>query len=59
MAPELSEEAIALLRDLLAMQYVVGGLPEPLVAEIESALKSVERLFRDPQLLYDPEPWEG
>jgi hypothetical protein len=59
MAPELSEEAIERLRDLLTMHYVVGGLPESLVAEVEVALKSVGRWFRDPQLLYDPEPDES
>ena len=59
MAPEISEDAIELLRTLLAEHYINGGLPAPLMAEVEAVLKSVGRWFRDPQLLYDPEPWEG
>ena len=59
MAPEISEDAIELLRTLLAEFYINGGLPATLMAEVEAVLKSVGRHFRDPQLLYDPEPWEG
>jgi len=29
------------------------------MAEVEAVLKSVGRWFRDPQLLYDPEPDES
>ena len=55
--PEISEEAIQLLERVLAEHYI-KGLPESLAAEVEVVLKSVGRWFRDPQLLYDPEPWE-
>ena len=55
--PEISEEAIQLLERVLAEHYI-NGLPESLAAEVEAVLKSVGRWFRDPQLLYDPEPWE-
>ena len=58
MAPEISEDAIELLRTLLAEHYI-NGLPAALMAEVEAVLKSVGRWFRDPQLLYDPEPDES
>jgi len=58
MAPELTEEALDVLRRLLAEHYINGGLPAALVAEVETVLKAAGRWFRDPQLLYDPEPWE-
>ena len=61
MAPpseSISEDAIELLRTLLAEHYI-NGLPAPLAAEVEAVLKSAGRWFRDPQLLYDPEPDES
>ena len=46
---EISEEAIALLRELLALHYVDGGVPAPIVALVETALRAVGQWFPDPQ----------
>ena len=52
MAPELTEEALNLLRSLLAVN---GGLPATLMAEVEAVLQSAGRWFPDPQATHwDP-----
>ena len=53
--PEVSEEAIALMEQLLAVHYIVGGVPMPIVELVEEALKKVGRWFPDPQYPYHPE----
>ena len=51
----ISEEAIELLRQLLAAHYINGGVPEAIVQLVEEALKSVGRWFPDPQATHwDP-----
>ena len=55
MAPpdETSEDAVRLMRDLLAYHYVNGGVPLPIIALVEDALKSVGQWFPDQQYPYD------
>jgi hypothetical protein len=54
--PEVSEEAIALMEHLLAVHYIVGGVPMPIVELVEETLRRVGRWFPDPQGgFYDPE----
>ena len=52
---EISEDAVQWLRLLLGEHYV-NGLPPLLAEQIEATLQSIGQWFRDPQLLYDPEP---
>ena len=47
-----SKEAIELLRQLLALHYVDGGVPSPIVALIETSLKGLNLWFHDPQYPY-------
>ena len=50
------EEAIALMEQLLAVHYIVGGVPMPIVELVEETLRRVGRWFPDPQGgFYDPE----
>ena len=49
---EISEDAVRLMRDLLASSYVDGGVPLPIIALVEDALKSVGQWFPDPQYPY-------
>ncbi len=37
----MNEDAIQLLRQLLAMHYIDGGVPLPIVALVETCVKSV------------------
>ena len=54
--PEVSEEAIALMEQLLAVHYIVGGVPRPILELVEETLRRVGRWFPDPQgSFYDPE----
>ena len=54
--PEVSEEAIALMEQLLAAHYINGGVPMPIVELVEETLRRVGRWFPDPQSgFYDPE----
>ena len=53
--PEVSEEVIALLAQLLARHYTEGDVPMPIVEVVEEALKKVGRWFDDPQYFYRPE----
>ncbi len=48
----MSEEAIELLRQLLAMRYLDGGVPLPIIALVETSLKSIGKWFPDPQYPY-------
>ena len=48
-ASEPSEEAIELLKQLLALHYIDGGAPAPIVALVETSLKAVNAWFHDPQ----------
>ena len=47
-----SEEAIELLKQLLAMHYIAGGVPASIVALVETSLKGLNLWFRDPQYPY-------
>ena len=47
-----SEEAIELLKQLLALHYIDGGVPAPIVALVETSLKAVNAWFHDPQHPY-------
>ena len=52
----MSEEAIALMEQLLAAHYIVGGVPMPIVELVWEAPRRVGRWFPDPQGgFYDPE----
>ena len=51
----MSEEAIALMEQLLAAHYIDGGVPMPIVELVEEALRRVGRWFPDPQYPYHPE----
>jgi hypothetical protein len=52
---EIGEEALPIMRQLLAVHYVEGGVPLPIIALVEQALKSVGAWFHDPQYAYDAE----
>ena len=47
-----SDEAIELLRELLALHYVDGGVPAPIVALVETSLRGLNLWFHDPQYPY-------
>ena len=47
-----TEEAIELLRQLLALHYVEGGVPAPIVALVETSLRELNLWFHDPQFPY-------
>ena len=53
--PEVSEEVIALLAQLLARHYTEGDVPMPIVQVVEETLRNVGRWFPDPQYFYHPE----
>ena len=53
--PEVSEETIAILAELLAKHYIDGDVPMPIVELVEEALRRVGRWFPDPQYPYHPE----
>ena len=50
---EIGEDALQHMKCLLAAHYIDGDVPFPVVA-IESALKSVNQWFPDPQYFYHP-----
>ena len=52
---ELSTQAISILRELLSLHYVDGGVPLPIIALVEQALRAVGEWFPDPQYPYHPE----
>ena len=52
---EIGEEALPIMRQLLAVHYVEGGVPLPIIALVEQALKSAGAWFPDPQYAYDAE----
>ena len=47
-----SEEATELLRQLLALHYIDGGIPAPIVALVETSLRGLKLWFHDPQYAY-------
>ena len=47
-----SEEAIELLRQLLAMHYIDGGIPAPIVTLVDTSLRVRNLWFPDPQYPY-------
>ena len=47
-----SEDAIGLLTELLALHYIEGGVPAPIVALVETSLKGLNLWFPDPQYPY-------
>ena len=47
-----SEEAVEVLRQLLALHYIDGGVPAPIVALVETSLKGLNPWFPDPQYPY-------
>ena len=52
---EISEDALGHMRELLALHYIDGGVPLPLVGLIEELLKGAGRWFPDPQYPWHPE----
>ncbi len=52
--PGASDECLALLRELLAMHYVNGGVPKPIVTAVEECLKGAGQWFHDPQHAFHP-----
>ena len=49
---EIGEEALPIMRQLLAVHYVEGGVPLPIIALVEQTLKSAGAWFPDPQYAY-------
>ena len=47
-----SEEAVELLRQLLALHYIDGGLSDPVVSLVETCLKGLNLWYPDPQYPY-------
>ena len=47
-----SEEAIELLKQLLALHYIDGGVSAPIVSLVETSLKGLNLWFPDPQYPY-------
>ena len=47
-----SEEAVEVLRQLLALHYIDGGVPAPIVALVETSLKGLNLWYHDPQYAY-------
>ena len=47
-----SEEAVELLRQLLVLHYIDGGVPAPIVALVETSLRGLNLWFHDPQYPY-------
>ena len=47
-----SEETVELQRQLLALHYIDGGVPDPIVALVETSLKGLNLWFHDPQYAY-------
>jgi hypothetical protein len=47
-----SEDAIELLKELLALHYIEGGVPASIVALVETELRAVKAWFHDPQYPY-------
>ncbi len=54
-AVEIGKEALPIMRQLLAVHYTEGGVPLPIVALVEQALKNVNQWFPDPQYPHHPE----
>jgi hypothetical protein len=52
---EIGEEFLQHMRCLLAAHYIDGDVPSPVVVAVESALKSVNQWFPDPQYAYHPD----
>ena len=54
MAPtdDLSQSAVELMKQLLALHYVSGGVSLQLIALVEDELKSVGQWFPDPQYTF-------
>ncbi len=52
--PGASDECLVLLRELLAMHYIEGGVPAPVVFAVEECLKAMGAWFHDPQYPYHP-----
>ena len=51
----MSEDALGHMKELLALHYIDGGVPLPLVGLIEELLKGAGRWFPDPQYPWHPE----
>ena len=51
---EIGEEALQHMKCLLALHYIEGDVPSPVVVAIEAALKSLNEWFPDPQYAYHP-----
>ena len=51
---EIGEEALQHMKCLLALHYIEGDVPSPVVKAIEAALKSLNEWFPDPQYAYHP-----
>ena len=47
-----SEDAIELQKELLALHYIDGGVPAPIVALVETSLKGRNLWYPDPQYPY-------
>ena len=47
-----SKETAEILRELLALHYIDGGVPAPIVSLVETCLKGLNLWFPDPQYPY-------
>ena len=47
-----SDDTIELLKELLALHYIDGGVPAPIVALVETSLRGLNLWFHDPQYPY-------
>ena len=47
-----SKKSLCLLEQLLATHYIEGGVPAPIVALVETELKTTNAWFPDPQYPY-------
>ena len=52
---EIGEEALPIMRQLLAVHYIEGGVPLPIIDLVEQALKNANQWFPDPQYPHHPE----
>ena len=49
-----SEEALELMRQLLALHYTEGGVPAPIIDLVETSLRGLNLWFHDPGYAYLP-----
>ncbi len=52
--PGVSDECLVLLRELLTLSYIEGGVPASVRAAVEECLKGAGQWFHDPQYAFHP-----